>query len=274
MKLERIPYEPLSVVEGALAAVRGSGEEKGLNLSLQWSKEIPFRILGDPNRLRQILLNLLSNSIKFTATGGICVTAAKVLLETTTAQSESSSDPSPSPASEHHPMVKFVVQDTGIGIEEEHLGRIFTDYYQGDVSVARTHGGTGLGLSICKLLVSRMGGTIGVESEYGKGSSFWFCLPADVPVDCKSPEPAASDQCKSVVTHGTRLNVLIAEDNQVNQKLLKRMLERMGHHADVAENGKEAIQKIESHREKEGGGYFDVVLMDIQMPVIDGLEAT
>lgn len=261
MKLERIPYEPLIVVEGALAVVRGSCEEKGLGLSLQWSKEIPFRIMGDPNRLRQILLNLLSNSVKFTSTGGICVSASTV-------SEAASSEPSLSRS-----MIKFVVEDTGIGIEAEHCGSLFTDYYQGDVSVARTHGGTGLGLSICKSLVSRMGGTIGVDSEFGKGSAFWFCLPADVPMDRELSDPTVSDDSEATTTNGAKLKVLIAEDNQVNQKLLKRMLERMGHSVVVAENGEEAIQEIVAR--KEGSDpRFDVVLMDIQMPVIDGLEAT
>ncbi|KAG7351556.1 sensor histidine kinase [Nitzschia inconspicua] len=272
MKLECIPYEPFSVVEGSLAVVRGSCEEKGLELKLEWNKDIPFRILGDPNRLRQILLNLLSNSVKFTTRGGIYVTAMKVLDDKKSEEPRSPGHKSTS-ALLPQPMVKFVVRDTGIGIEEEHRNMIFNDYYQGDVSIARTHGGTGLGLSICKLLVSRMGGTIGVDSEYGKGSAFWFCLPADVPIERISPDvtpsPNAPDNGKKVKT----LNVLIAEDNVVNQKLLKRMLERMGHNAVVAENGMEAIQQIEAHK-GEAGGYFDVVLMDIQMPVIDGLEAT
>jgi CheY-like chemotaxis protein len=271
MKLEHIPYEPLSVVEGSLAVVRGSCDEKGLQLTLKWSKDIPFRILGDPNRLRQVLWNLLSNSVKFTVQGGIHLSVSQI-IETNGCGEELVSPPSPT-TSRPRRMIKFVVLDTGIGIEEEHRNNIFNDYYQGDVSVARTHGGTGLGLSICKLLVSRMGGTIGVESEYGKGSSFWFCLPADVPLDRKTSDVMSSNGPTETEKRGRKLNVLIAEDNIVNQKLLKRMLERMGHRAEVARNGMEAIQQIESHKDDNKLG-FDLVLMDIQMPVIDGLEAT
>jgi CheY-like chemotaxis protein len=271
MKLERIPYQPLNVVEGSLAVVRGSCEEKGLQLTLKWGKDIPFRILGDPNRLRQVLLNLLSNSVKFTVKGGIHVEVSQIVV-TGGYGEELVCTPSPT-TSRPRPMFKFVVHDTGVGIEEEHRNNIFNDYYQGDVSVARTHGGTGLGLSICKLLVSRMGGTIGVESEYGKGGSFWFCLPADVPIDRKPSDVVLFSGITETERNGRNLNVLIAEDNLVNQKLLKRMLERMGHRAEVAANGMEAIQQIESHNHDEGA-LFDVVLMDIQMPVIDGLEAT
>lgn len=264
MKLECIPYEPKSVVETTLAAVRGSCDEKGLDLNLQWSNVIPFRVLGDPNRLRQILLNLLSNSVKFTTHGGITVCCSQV-FERVRDDGESSESSLPKA------MVKFAVQDTGIGIEEEHRSMIFNDYYQGDASIARTHGGTGLGLSICKLLVSRMGGTIGVESDFGKGSCFWFCLPADIPTDRRKSVDATTSfdtQLNGVDTK--KLNVLIAEDNQVNQKLLKRMLERLGHVAVVAENGIEAIEQVEARKKSEGRDYFDVVLMDIQMPKMDG----
>lgn len=264
MKLECIPYEPKSVVETTLAAVRGSCDEKGLDLTLQWSKEIPFRVLGDPNRLRQILLNLLSNSVKFTTHGGITVSCSKVLERVENEEEASSA------RTLLKSMVKFAVQDTGIGIEEEHRGMIFNDYYQGDASVARTHGGTGLGLSICKLLVSRLGGTIGVESEFGSGSCFWFCLPAEIPKDClNSVDATVSFDTQTKGENKKTLNVLIAEDNRVNQKLLKRMLERMGHRAVVAEDGMDAIEQVEA-RKSDGRDHFDVVLMDIQMPKMDG----
>jgi K+-sensing histidine kinase KdpD len=278
MKLEAIAYEPFSVVEGSMEVVRGSCEEKGLALTLDWHKSVPFKLLGDPNRLRQVLLNLLSNSVKFTNQGEIRVEVMKVDQDSmmgrndgpppATASKNSKNTTRSDPAS----MIKFVIHDTGPGIQKEHLSMIFNDYYQGSVSVARTHGGTGLGLSICKLLVSKMGGTIGVTSEYGKGSSFWFCLPAIV------PEEAAPDVEETVNSPLVpealldKLNILVAEDNLVNQKLVQRILERMGHHSIIVENGREAITTIEEHKNR--GDRFDVVLMDIQMPVMDGLEAT
>jgi K+-sensing histidine kinase KdpD len=291
MKLESIPYEPFSVVEGSMEVVRSSCEEKGIKLTLDWNKDIPFKLSGDPNRLRQVLLNLLSNSVKFTKEGEIRVSATTMTesevastvnnnnndsnthettftgLSTSTKSNKNATSSSKS-SSSSKPMVKFVVQDTGVGIQQEHLGMIFNHYYQGNVSVARTHGGTGLGLSICKLLVTKMGGTIGVTSEFGKGSSFWFCLPANVPPES---EPGTDETMENQdAEEHSSLNILVAEDNKVNQKLVKRILERMGHKPTIVENGKEAIQLVD----KSKGRDVDIVLMDIQMPVMDGLEAT
>jgi signal transduction histidine kinase len=241
MKLENIPFEPRSVTEGSIEAVRSSCEERGLYLILDWHKDIPFRISGDPNRLRQILLNLLSNAVKFTKEGGIHV---QVLLKP---QHSSSSREQGQYTSRS---VHFVVKDSGMGIAEEHQRFVFSQYNQGSVSVARNFGGTGLGLSICKSLVSRMGGSIGVESEFGKGSSFWFSLPLVVPVDIEVAEPVARGTMERV---GRELNILIAEDNKINQKLMNRMLDRMGHKCATAANGKEAIEAV-------GNGKFDLCL--------------
>jgi len=276
MKLEKIPYEPFSVVEGSMEVVRTSCEEKGIRLDLGWDKAIPFKLLGDPNRLRQVLLNLLSNSVKFTQKGGdIHVQVTTIEEEEFSTQQQPQQQPelpskeSSSFSSKPRPMVKFVVRDTGVGIAEEHLSMIFNNYYQGNVSVARTHGGTGLGLSICKLLVMKMGGTIGVSSQLHKGSSFWVCLPADVPQE--GPENGADGTVQDEdPAEQVQLNILVAEDNNVNQKLVKRMLEGMGHRATIVANGVEAIERVESTK----GRGVDLVLMDIQMPVMDGLEAT
>lgn len=245
MKLECIPYEPLCVVEGSLAAVRTSCEEKKLYLNLEWNKGIPYKLKGDPNRLRQVLLNLLSNAVKFTQRGGISVKALPVSGEG------------------GKPMVRFEVSDTGIGISAEHKTIIFRKYQQANASVARNFGGTGLGLSICQLLTQNMGGSIGVESELGLGAMFWVTLPADIPDEVDISETPEDDPSEDL----GGLHILIAEDNKVNQKLLVNMLKRMGHTSEIACNGKIAIEMIE-HSD------YDVVLMDIQMPVMDGLEAT
>jgi signal transduction histidine kinase len=237
MKLESIPYEPLNVVEGSLAAVRASCEERGLYLNMDWDCKIPFRVMGDPNRLRQILLNLLSNAVKFTKQGGISV----YILDYQPHESGGST-----------PMIKFVVKDTGIGISEEHIDLIFNQYQQGSASVARNFGGTGLGLSICKLLVQNMGGTIGLHSEYEKGSSFWFTLPAEVPQDNVDGGPGSLDN--SFRTEGV-MHILVVEDNKVNQKLLTKMLGRMGHTFDVAGNGMIAVEMTQQKS-------YDAVLME------------
>lgn len=249
MKLESIPYEPLSVVGGSIEAVRASCEEKNLYLKVEWNKEIPFRLLGDPNRLRQVLLNLLSNAVKFTDHGGISVHAI--------------------PYKDKHskeggqPMIKFVVKDTGIGVGNEHKDLIFRKYQQANASVARNFGGTGLGLSICQQLVQMMNGSIGVDSEVGEGASFWFLVPALVPEEQEPAEPFDEEPVKDFAG----LNILVVEDNKVNQKLLASMLRRLGHKSSLAENGKEAIEMVAKTD-------YDTVLMDIQMPVMDGFEAT
>ncbi|KAG7347713.1 histidine kinase, DNA gyrase B-, and HSP90-like ATPase [Nitzschia inconspicua] len=261
MKIEYIPYEPKGVMEGTLAAVQASCEEKGLFLTLEWSKEVPFRLCGDPNRLRQILINLLSNAVKFTKEGGIHVQVFPE-VNVSTIPTNRKRKKLPNEAIQATQSIKFVVTDTGTGILEEQQSLIFHRYHQGAPSVARQHGGTGLGLSICKLLVEEMGGAIGLESQMGSGSSFWFVLPAELPVDVEVIEPVEAENMQL-----KGLRILVAEDNHVNQKLIKRMLERLGHYPTIAGNGKIAIDLVKQN-------YYDVVLMDIQMPIMDGLEST
>ena len=171
MKIEHIPYEPLSVVKGSIEAVRQSCDDRQLYLHLEWDPMVPFRIQGDPNRLRQIILNLLSNAVKFTSAGGISVHAFAL--------------------QQGKPMVRFEVKDTGSGMAEEEKQVIFRKYQQANAAVARQYGGTGLGLSICQLLVEGMGGSIGVDSELGKGSSFWFTVPAETPMVVKEDNSSA-----------------------------------------------------------------------------------
>lgn len=269
MRLERIPYEPLSVAEGSMAAVRGSCEEKGIHLKLDWDKGIPYKLKGDPNRLRQILLNLLSNATKFTKEGGITIKGMAFQGESPAAAAASSSE-AQHHKSKSHPMIRFEVHDTGVGIDEAHKELIFAKYHQANNSVARNFGGTGLGLSICHLLALNMGGTIGVESELGKGTMFWVNLPADIAQEVAPGEEACENDAPVAKVQG--LHVLVAEDNKVNQKLLSNMLKRMGHNSEMAINGKEAMDMV--IQKQQEGSLYDVVLMDIQMPVMDGLEAT
>ena len=244
MKIECIPYEPLSVAKGSIAAVRQSCDERQLYLRMEWDSTTPFRIQGDPNRLRQILLNLLSNAVKFTKEGGICVRTQMV-------KDNNSKDPN------QRPMLQFMVKDTGVGLSAEQEEVVFRKYQQANASIARQFGGTGLGLSICQLLTQGMGGTMGVESELGKGSCFWFRIPAELPstekekVDDATKEDGSAGDMRS-------LHVLVAEDNKVNQKLLVHILKRLGHSCDLAENGQIALKMIQERD-------YDCCLMDIQV---------
>ena len=239
MKIECIPYEPLSVMEGSLEAVRTSCEEKGLYLDLKWNKDVPFKLMGDPNRLRQILLNLLSNAVKFTEKGGITISAS------TMQHNPSKQEPN------KRPFVRFEVTDTGLGISEENQRVIFRKYQQADASVARNFGGTGLGLSICKLLAQNMKGSVGLQSQLGQGATFWVSLPAEAPTEEHLREPI-EDSCTEDIES---LHILVAEDNKVNQKLLTSMLMRMGHTLDVAGNGREAVELTQEND-------YDVILME------------
>lgn len=276
MKFERISYEPLSVLQGSMAAMRSSCEEKGLYLTMTWNKNIPFRIMGDPNRLRQILLNLLSNAIKFTTNGGIQVDVLFIEVaekdensnnSTVQSRRRSSTASTKSSSNNKRSWIKFVVTDTGCGIPKKCQKTIFEKYQQGDLSVARKYGGTGLGLSICQSLANAMNGSIGVDSHEGHGSSFYVALPADLPEDCPSTTSDESETTTLDEMDNTTLNILLAEDNRINQKLMKNMFKRFGYELSIAQNGEEAIEMV-----KEGN--YDVVFMDIQMPVMDGLEAT
>jgi len=272
MKIESIPYEPLSVTRGTVAAVQTACREKKLSLKVDWDKNIPYRLLGDPNRLRQILLNLLSNSLKFTKRGGIQVRTCTLdsMDEFVQKHTHQSTISEGTACQSNQKWVKYTVSDTGVGIGEEHQKLVFQKYNQGTLSVASNFGGTGLGLSICQLLVQSMGGEIGVDSQLGKGSSFWFLLPA-VPVS----RPDADNEAGKVEVdekreESTGLHILVAEDNGVNQKLIANMLKRLGHTSTIAENGQIAIDMLL----QENGSQFDLVLMDVQMPVMDGVEAT
>jgi signal transduction histidine kinase/CheY-like chemotaxis protein len=252
MTLEMIPFEARGVVEGCLAAVAHQAEEKGLQMNSTVASGIPVKLVGDPNRLRQILLNLLSNAIKFTSEGSIRLTVKRL--------AECDGD--------GRIVLRFKVEDTGIGISPQDVSRIFNAYQQADSSVSRNYGGTGLGLAICKDLVESMKGTIGVESEIGKGTTFWFEIPLERHAENHTlavDNPASDDPALQI----TGLRILVAEDNKVNQKVVDAMLKRLGHFPTIVDNGQLAVDEIESRRDD-----YDMVLMDVQMPVMDGIDAT
>ena len=240
--------------------VRVLAESKMLTFEVRVDAAVPDRVIGDPHRLRQVLLNLFGNAIKFTAEGRV-----GVLVEV---ESLDASIVAP----------KFTVYDTGIGIPADKQAIIFEAFRQADGSTTRKYGGTGLGLAICSRLVEMMGGTIGVESQLGRGSSFHFTarfqlVPEPVategalPTDSLSLQNMATAIGTESVRPLTRLAILIAEDNAVNQRLVTRLLEKRGHVVAVANTGREALTQVLAR-------HFDVILMDVQMPDMDGLEAT
>lgn len=267
MKLEAIPFEVRGVLDGTVAAIQPQAHDKGLNVRCRVDPGIPIKLMGDPNRLRQIVLNMLTNAVKFTSSGEVVIESKNI-------------------AKDDGVLLRFTVADTGIGIPKEKCDRIFNAYQQADVSVSRNYGGTGLGLAICKSLVEMMGGSIGVDSVPGVGTKFWFEIPYGSYVKGHHPEEIEKNNKNAEKVRSLR--ILVAEDNKVNQKVVCKMLQRLGHVATVVPNGQEAVTEVlnsetttnfnNNDGSNTGDGTnttaFDVVLMDWQMPVMDGIDAT
>jgi two-component system sensor histidine kinase/response regulator len=243
--LEAVAFDMAELVERAVELVTPAARAKGLDLSIRIQPASRARFIGDPMRLRQVLLNLLSNAVKFTEQGGVTVSVEPRTEGGTAVQ-------------------RIEVRDTGIGLAADVKARLFTPFEQGDRSIARRYGGTGLGLSICKRLVDLMGGRIGVEDAPGGGTSFWFELPFE-----RAPEAAAAQaaQAAAAAARGGHGRILLAEDNPTNVKLVQAILEHAGHMIDVVRNGRDAIAAALARP-------YDLVLMDMQMPDVDGLAAT
>ncbi len=215
---------------------------------------MPAWIVGDTERLRQVVVNLVANAVKFTERG-----AVHVSIRNATAAADSR--PGSAVA------LEFGVTDTGIGIPAAQQALLFRPFSQVDGSIARRHGGTGLGLAICKGLVTAMGGRIWVLSEAGAGASFHFTLPTEVAAPPVAAPAEAGSPFDDTLAQRLPLRILLAEDNEVNQKVALAMLRRFGYRADIAANGLEALAAVRRQR-------YDLVLMDIQMPDMDGLAAT
>ena len=251
LELEYQPFDLKSCIEASLDLVAASAREKGLSIAYTIEDNTPHVISGDPTRLNQILINLLNNAVKFTEKGGVSISVSSTRPE----------------EGEHE--IHFAVIDTGIGIPEDKMPRLFQSFSQIDASTARKYGGTGLGLAISKKLVEMMQGTMWVESEVGKGSVFHFTIRAEPvisgPIDTVKPAtyPVSDHQGQL----DPSLSILVAEDNLVNQIVTKKMLNKLGYRADVAANGKEVLRALEARA-------YDVIFMDVQMPEMDGLEAT
>ena len=266
LELEEQPFDLHECVDSAIDLFRVQAADKGLKLTRLVEADVPQAIRGDVTRLRQVLVNLLGNAIKFTDKGEISVRI----------QPQSNDDDMPLVLTANRPVgLHFSVHDTGIGIPPERVDRLFKAFSQADTSTTRKYGGTGLGLVVSRRLCKMMGGSLWVESEGlpGKGSTFHFTILAQEAqeLEFQSGDDQTGISVKPLLdpemAQRHPLRILLAEDNVVNQKLALRLLDRMGYRADLAANGLEVIDALERQ-------VYDVVLMDIQMPEMDGLEAS
>lgn len=249
MELESRPFELKKCIEDSLNLVRTIASKKGLTLTYTIDQTTPLTIMGDPGKLQQVLANLLSNAVKFTDTGAITVSVSSEKFYGIC-----------------HRM-SFEVKDTGIGIPEDKISRLFQPFTQVDSSTTRRYGGTGLGLAISKKLVEMMGGRIWVESELDKGSTFHFTILADA-TQAAGRDAEAEPRLKTgnEIDQNRVLRILLAEDNEVNQMVMLKMLNKLGYQADLAANGLEVLHSLETKD-------YDLILMDVQMPEMDGFEA-
>lgn len=241
-ELDIIPFSPRKLFNSIIMLMGNRIENKGLSLDVSIAEDVADVVLGDAGRIRQIMLNFIGNAVKFTDKGKITI-GIKSLKDG---------------------YLYFSVSDTGIGISQEGKSKLFKDFSQVDSSISRKYGGTGLGLYICSKIVKIMNGEIGVKSEVGRGSEFWFEIPAEVTdlqeVELSRPSPSVSLKLP-------KLRILLAEDNIVNQRVVEGMLDNNYHEISIAQNGVEAVQACDEH-------VYDVVLMDMQMPLLNGSEAT
>lgn len=250
MEIEKVPFNLHTLVREAVQIIDFSSKGKDLKISFSIDSNIPERLYGDPTRIRQVLINFGGNAVKFTKEG-------KITFKTERLESDDSSC-----------LIKFLVTDTGPGIPKNKQSGIFDSFTQGDSSTTRRYGGTGLGLAICRQLAELMGGEVGVESEAGKGSTFWFTVSLEkAKIEVNSNNTQVKKPLLSSEPFIKNLKILVAEDNKMNQILARIILEKEGFEVDIAETGIEAIKAVEKNE-------YAFVLMDIQMPEMDGYEAT
>jgi PAS domain S-box-containing protein len=246
LTLEQIPFSAEILVEETISVISPTAQDKGLNVFRKFGPDLPGAVLGDPLRLRQILLNLLSNAVKFTEYGSIGVELSAVNRGGGSAE------------------LQFTVRDTGIGISPEVQKSIFEPFMQADSSTTRRYGGTGLGLTISRRLIAMMKGRLELESEPERGTCFRITVTLPVTTDRVGLRRWAEEQ---ILPAKRRLRILLAEDNGINQKVAVLLLRKMGHEVDVVDNGEQAVAAV-------GRDIYDLVLMDCQMPVMDGYAAT
>jgi signal transduction histidine kinase len=248
VELEQIDFDLHELSLDTVKSIEYKAREKNLWAKCELDPKLPQAVNGDPTRIRQVMLNLLSNAIKFTEKGGITM---KVTLISQT---------------KHDDKIRFDIIDTGIGISEEGRKKLFKSFSQVDASTTRTYGGTGLGLAISKSLAEMMGGEINVDSEPGKGSDFWFYAVLKKS-NLNNLQKRSDTEVFNLSHESTKLKILLAEDNIVNQKVASIHFQTLGHEVEVAKNGKIAVEMFEHQT-------YDVIFMDVQMPEMDGIEAT
>ncbi|MDR2076843.1 MAG: response regulator [Desulfovibrio sp.] len=260
MTLERIPFDLRRVLDDIALLFQEQSAQSSIPLLFELDPALPSPLLGDPLRLHQIFTNLVGNAFKFTQKGKISVRAAV------------------SRRTRHEAALDFTVEDTGIGMSQEQMSRVFAAFTQADNSVTRKYGGTGLGLTITRQMVELMGGELAVSSEEGQGSTFSFsCV---FPLAGESPGPhafqegeaAAAGEDENAALRGMR--VLLVEDNEINILIAEELLGAVDMAVSTAQNGQEALERLEEALRTSGDPPFDLVLMDLQMPVMDGYEAT
>ncbi|MEJ1160060.1 hybrid sensor histidine kinase/response regulator [Prosthecomicrobium sp. N25] len=246
LELDPRPFRPRDMIEEAVAVLRDQAQAKGIAFELLVDPAVPEVLVGDDARLRQVVQNLVANSVKFTVRGFVRLAVRALQAE------------------EGRARIGIEVRDTGIGIPEERRDRLFQPFSQADQGIARRFGGTGLGLSICREILAQMGATIRVESVLGRGSVFSFDLT--LPVSAPGELAGAIDDARGDA-EGPGLRILVAEDVPMNQDLVKLMLGQWGHQVDIAPDGVAAVAAASAEA-------YDLILMDVQMPIMDGIEAT
>ncbi len=260
MQLESAPFHVEDAATETMTILSGKAREKGIALRIEKEEGLPEIIYGDKARLRQVLMNLVGNSLKFTEKGSVTIGIRK------------------SGEEEHKQLIEFAVRDTGIGIEPEYAAKLFSAFTQADPSTYRKYGGTGLGLTICKTLINIMGGDIWVESKVGEGSTFYFTIKADIASGPVEKQLALAKEQEVSVLAASReagldfaiqypVSILLADDNDINRLLGRKLFERLGYTIETVSDGRQAYELI---AQKD----FDLVFMDVQMPEWDGLEAT
>ena len=249
--LENLNFNLRETIDNVVQLSRVQADPKGLQIQARISPEIPRLLRGDAHRLRQVLINLLGNAIKFTKQGQVTLAAAVDMCP-----------------GDGKRTVRFSITDTGIGLRPDQIAGLFSPFVQGDSSTTRRYGGTGLGLSICKQLAGLMGGTIGVDSREGEGSTFWFTAVFDAaPSSQEKPAGERTDRRFRVPQRERHERILVAEDNAANREVALAQIRTLGYEASAVTNGTEVIEALQHER-------YDLVLMDCEMPVMDGFEAT
>ncbi len=249
VEIAETPFSLKKQINEVLITLQKSTENKNINLSLNYDESIPKKIIGDPLKLSQILINLIGNSIKFTQKGGVTISVIKLDSEVNKVN------------------LQIIIKDTGVGISQKKQKDIFETFSQGSLQINNKYGGTGLGLSIVKNLLELMNSEIYLESVLGQGSKFWFDISFNIPVGENENLMPDKKEFEIDYTYLENINVLIVEDDKVNQMITKKILEKRKLQCKIADSGYEAIELIQKND-------FEIVLMDIHMPGINGIETT